>query len=678
MKRLKNPLPQYFLVAAIAACALILSGCQTHSQKSAPLDTVFRAGNLTEAVKEADKMAEKNADSPKDSIIWHLEQGAVLRAAASSPSSVANAAAFKPKKGDEAPSSGPLTSEDFLKKSNAAFDLAEARINEWEEQAKVKVGSEIGASFTNLANLPYRGRAYDKIMLNTYKALNHMQLGDLEAARVELNRSLQRQRDAVDENAKRIEENEAEIGKARSGADTKGTGFDASKTISDFTNQADTPKNLNMAALDAAAAANPYANYVNPFSVLIDGIFFSACALDDDDMEHARKSFERVSQMVPANPFARQDLSDITAGAPATGLTYVIYESGSAPFREEYKLVLPISLLAKSSVPNVVVAFPYLKFYDMKPPLIRIGAGGGEIQPALVCNMDSVIARDFKNEWPTILTKTIISAAVKAILDAATQEAVKGQGTLQLLAKFGTLAAQTAVTIADTRQWRSLPKEFYYARIPTPADRTLLINAGDGNPHQVELVEGNVNVVYVKSIAPGVTPLISQFTLRGRGAMPGYVPSPSAPVEQATAQSAVISATATPSITAVQPAPAATPQPAFLSLDEFRVAIEKIKTPAEIENLLGKLGSLPAVDRDMAGNLLYEKTSQLAAAASSQPAVGSSQEMFRLALSKAKTPREVVAALNALPLKQRTPEVVKLFAEKMEQLMADTQSSGSR
>lgn len=116
MKRLKNPLPQYFLVAAIAACALILSGCQTHSQKSAPLDTVFRAGNLTEAVKEADKMAEKNADSPKDSIIWHLEQGAVLRAAASSPSSVANAAAFKPKKGDEAPSSGPLTSEDFLKK----------------------------------------------------------------------------------------------------------------------------------------------------------------------------------------------------------------------------------------------------------------------------------------------------------------------------------------------------------------------------------------------------------------------------------------------------------------------------------------------------------------------------------------------------------------------------------
>lgn len=108
----------------------------------------------------------------------------------------------------------------------------------------MKVGSEIGASFTNLANLPYRGRAYDKIMLNTYKALNHMQLGDLEAARVELNRSLQRQRDAVDENAKRIEENEAEIGKARSGADTKGTGFDASKTISDFTNQADTPEKL--------------------------------------------------------------------------------------------------------------------------------------------------------------------------------------------------------------------------------------------------------------------------------------------------------------------------------------------------------------------------------------------------------------------------------------------------
>jgi len=41
-----------------------------------------------------------------------------------------------------------------------------------------KISNEAGALLSNQANLPYEGRAYDGIMLNTYKALNYLQLGE--------------------------------------------------------------------------------------------------------------------------------------------------------------------------------------------------------------------------------------------------------------------------------------------------------------------------------------------------------------------------------------------------------------------------------------------------------------------------------------------------------------------
>jgi len=61
------------------------------------------------------------------------------------------------------------------------------------------------------------GYAYDKVMMNAYKALNYIQLGDRDAARVELNRALQRQRDAVADNAKRIEAAQEEAKAAKDG-----------------------------------------------------------------------------------------------------------------------------------------------------------------------------------------------------------------------------------------------------------------------------------------------------------------------------------------------------------------------------------------------------------------------------------------------------------------------------
>jgi hypothetical protein len=47
-------------------------------------------------------------------------------------------------------------------------------MDDYAQMAKVRLGQETGALLSNQANLDYEGRAYDGIMLNTYKALNYL------------------------------------------------------------------------------------------------------------------------------------------------------------------------------------------------------------------------------------------------------------------------------------------------------------------------------------------------------------------------------------------------------------------------------------------------------------------------------------------------------------------------
>ena len=129
-----------------AAIGLLATGCRTYEQQNRVIQS-WHQGNLPSAAAEATKMADQNANN-KDAIVWRLEQGAVLRG------------------------------NGQCEASNKAFDQAQDRIDQYSQEAKVKVGNEAGALLSNQANLPYTGRAYDGIMLNTYKALNYLQLGE--------------------------------------------------------------------------------------------------------------------------------------------------------------------------------------------------------------------------------------------------------------------------------------------------------------------------------------------------------------------------------------------------------------------------------------------------------------------------------------------------------------------
>lgn len=547
--------------AALLAALATLAGCQTYTQQTADRDQAMRSGDIATAVTHADKDAEKNKDN-KDTILYRLEQGAVLRAAALAnlpplPSPVP--ARVDAQTGE---SLSPVAA--YLHRSVAAFDDAARRIADHEAAAKVRVGSEAGAMLTNQANVPYKGRAYDKVMLHTYQALNYLQLADPDAARVELNRALQSQRDAVQANAKRIAEAQALADEAKSGdvqdeQGRQGQSYDVDRATSDPRTSA------GISGIESKfnAAILPYGDYVNPFTTFLDALVFTHQGLDASDLERARKSWERVVNFAPGNPYARADYvavepdirapalaADTGIAAPAVpaseqnaepvaaavpadtrvapaadaplpapsdpaGLTYVIFETGSAPYRDQIRIDIPIFVVT-NSISYVGAAFPQLETVGGQAAHLRVSTTAGDSHDtALVGSMDSVVAQDFKNEWPTILTKTLVSTATKATIDAVLQKQMQDQAgaTGALLFKIATAVTQMAINIADTRTWRSLPKEFQYARLPTPADRRLVLSAA-GLATTVQVEPGAVNVVYVKSTSTFSPLFVGQFVLK--------------------------------------------------------------------------------------------------------------------------------------------------------------------
>ena len=466
----KTWLRSLFLTAMVS---LLTTGCKTYQQQNRVID-YWHQGRLTNAVVEATKMADKKAGG-KDAIIWRLEQGAVLRA------------------------------NGQYEDSNKAFDAAQQKMDDYAQKAKVRLGQETGALLSNQAELDYEGRAYDGIMLNTYMALNYLALGEPDKARPELIRAYQRQQDAVAVNQKHIQKVQDEAAKNKDSA-----------TIQ----RAQNDPGLQSQIQNASTNLNhlkPYAAYVNPFTVYLDGLFFMTDAADNSDLERARKSFERVTEMAPDNSYVKEDLtmvdSLINNGQPLPPTTFVIFETGCAPVRDQIRISIPIIV---TKVSYVGAAFPTLKPQGNYARSLTVAAGGKIFDTSLVSDMDSVIGLDFKNEMPIVITKTIAATVVKAVAAYAANAAAGQQNDWGgLLMQIGTAIYQAAVNIADERTWTTLPKQFQVCHFSTPPDRKIeLKTPGERQTIQVTIGDGIINLIYVKSISANSPLLVSQMKLK--------------------------------------------------------------------------------------------------------------------------------------------------------------------
>lgn len=448
---------------SLTVVVALLCGCASYTKQTEQFKAQWIAGNTEVAAQIATDEAESRADS-RDAIVWRLEQGAALRA-----------------------DGKPM-------ESNVAFDEAEPKIKYYrEDAARVRASKEVVSAVTNLAAVPYEGYGYDRVMLHTYKALNYLQLGEKDAARVEFKRAENAQKNELERNAKRLEA-------------ARETKQDSSKYY----------QNSGAKIQDELTALEPridedYGDFGNPFY----DFMHTLSLWTQDNSENALVSLRRINSTVGGLQFLEDEIklvNDVLDGKSSPRLTYVVYESGLAPLREE-KTIGPFPIPAgtdEDGNPIVITfyaALPKLSFRG-EPSSMTVRVGESSFSSTRLCNMDAVVAREFKSEQPGVIARTIVSSALKAL---ASYEAQKRAGDIGMIAG---LLYQAASTQADLRTWTSLPKEFHVCRVTTPTDRAIGISTSRGGSANVTIIDGLINIVYIKDFGPNTLLKVDQFKLK--------------------------------------------------------------------------------------------------------------------------------------------------------------------
>jgi uncharacterized protein len=437
--------------------AFFIGGCNAPKSALNKFNESLRAealssSNFTKSIQIAQSKQSKSKNPKKEDLLWSLQLGSIER-----------------------------MSKNYSQ-SNEYFDKSEEMLNYFDYQNKTV--DSAAAIVTNENIVPYAGEEYDGIMVNTYKALNFMALGNNELARVEFNRALDRQRRAAEKFA-------AEISKLKKELDKE----DA-KDNSATKKNVDNPKiqELIKDRYPSLEEFKAYPDFVNPFSNYLAGIFFNLVG----DYSKAEQILKESYGMVSDNEYIALDL-DMTeqildSKSELKNIVWVIFENGMGPVKEEFRIDIPL-FIQTNKVKYVGIALPKLSFREQAFSYLTIRTDGQSYKTSMVANMDSVVQTEFEKDFKGILTRAIISATSKAIAQYALSQ--KGDSSTQM-ASFLVAAYSFATTAADVRIWTTLPKDFQVARLNIPENRIITIEPAAGQSFQVEIPSCNNAIVYVK------------------------------------------------------------------------------------------------------------------------------------------------------------------------------------
>ena len=433
-----------------------LAGCATY---------VDRGPRVRVAVEEADyetaaTVAQNfSADEPKDALVWNLEAAAALRA------------------------------QGKLKESAKILEQVELSFRAEEERPGFSVSGATLAAFSNGYAEAYRPRPADRIYASTYQALNRLELGDLNGARVSMAR-LRFVQQSFGSGQLYVKPKKAE-GK-----------YDVAKASQDErTKEGLGMIEENLASLTADGA------YDDAFSHWLQGMFFLRLGQDPSDREKARKELLAATQLNGSNDAFRRDLKDAEspAGEGQGMIVYVIAETGMCPEWYQQRVDIPLFVVS-SRVPYVSVALPALRPSGLNYNL-KLKLDTKDVTLPLASRPDALIAKHFEAALPAIKAQAFTSAALKAtasyVINKSSEEAANrqnsGSGAVlwSLATKVGTAVYTIGTTKADLRNWSGLPARFSVARLEAKPGQKLTVV---GRPESaLTLPAGKVLLVSLKS-----------------------------------------------------------------------------------------------------------------------------------------------------------------------------------
>ncbi len=393
------------------------------------------------------------------------------------------------------------------KKSLQRLDEAEKIIKFHNEEILFgKSGDLIAQLLLNDAVIDYHASMTDSIMVNTYKAIDYMALGEMGNARIEFNRAIDRQRRAKETYAKMVrkvkkaikekeKQEKKEIAKINKKASKSKTS--QPELFMDVGKNTKNPEIKNMIS-KKYPALNTYAiypNFINPFTNYLAGIFF----ITQKDYKKAATLLRETHKMLPKNKTVKSDykfVKDILNGKKRQlHNVWIVYSNGLAPKREEFKIDIPMYLIS-NKVLYTGIALPKMKLQNLATQNLSVFSKNKLMKTTqLLSDMDKVILTEFKYKYDDIVYRAVFGALIKTYMQYEVKR--RGGDLYGLAAGF----IQKALTKADTRSWTNLPKEYQLAKIKMPTSKQIRLKVGAENIN-IDLKNAKNAIIFVRKTTP--------------------------------------------------------------------------------------------------------------------------------------------------------------------------------
>jgi hypothetical protein len=344
-----------------------------------------------------------------------------------------------------------LRLKNLYKDSAGVWLLADQKINEWENEAKIRAGAileNVGTAVLNDKTRRYDGHDYEKVMLSTRLALDHLLSGDWNSARTEIKKTHEREAVIAEINAKDTEALEQE---------SKDKGITT------------TFKDLNgypVETLNAPEVTALKNGYQSAFSHYLAGFVYEA--LNEPGL--AAPGYRQAIELQPNIKILEDGLATLetrpSLRKPNETDVLLVVESGTAPALSSITIPVPVIV---SNLGVIPISFPMLHSdpsHTLQPS--TLGIDGKDTLPlAGVTSLDAMSRRALRDDMPGIIVRGILRAAAKTM----SQKALMDQGGGAAIAGIALNVVNVITESADERTWRTLPSTISIARTTLPSGK---------------------------------------------------------------------------------------------------------------------------------------------------------------------------------------------------------------
>lgn len=459
-------------ILILTVLAVSCSSATSYNDQILPAYEAYREGNTALAADISSEIY-KDFNESNSKVVFALENGTMLR----------DAGRYR-------------QAFDVLEQAEATLKIG---YDQRSSLSAAAMTESVASVLVNQKSLAYIGSIADRVLLNTYKALAALEMGELEYALIEARRI-----DQAQQQAEELFRAEYEAMKAE--ATDRGYELDLDGLYSqeDFVEQ-------NLELFQDSGVAD----FANPFATFVIGMLRRIAPNNGEDPTY---DFNWLNQRLPNNIYVQQELEAIKNNESVDGTVFVIFENGRGPSLVENLIEIPTGIFriyAGEDFRGTWYERDYLSLPQFVPGkraanALRIDAGLANSHTTdIIADMNSIAHYEFKARYPGVLTREVISAAIKGvgfgIVKAVGDNMMKSDDSKNVLAgallSIGSILAKKELAQADDRAWKSIACNYQIARFKRGEQETLQLSLVGGNAQtSVKIPAAAAVVVIVRSV----------------------------------------------------------------------------------------------------------------------------------------------------------------------------------